>query len=384
MAETARRIRLGMVGGGQGAFIGAVHRMAARLDDQYELVAGALSSRREVAIASAAALGLAADRTYADFAEMARAEAARPDGIEAVAIVTPNDLHFAPAKAFLEAGIHVICDKPMTATLGEARALMSIRASRDAKFLLTHNYSGYPLVRQARELVRSGALGTLRLVQAEYAQDWLTTPLEREPGATGAQWRTDPSRAGAGGAIGDIGTHAYHLMRFVSGLETEALSAELTSFVPGRQLDDNVAILLRLAGGARGMLWASQVAVGNENGLRLRVYGDRAGLDWSQEDPNRLWFTRLGEPRQLFTRGGPVAGKPAPAMGLRVPSGHPEGYIEAFATLYTQFAAVIRGEGDVEAGLLPGIAEGVEGMEFITAAIASSGNDGRWTKLGQE
>jgi predicted dehydrogenase len=380
MANSRRRIRLGMVGGGQGAFIGAVHRMAARLDDDYEFVAGALSSRPAIAVASGLELGLAADRIYTDYRVMARSEAARPDGIEAVAIVTPNHLHFGPAKTFLEAGIHVICDKPLTATLADARALATIGLASRAHFLLTHNYTGYPLIRQARALVESGELGVIRVVQAEYAQDWLTEPVERTGAARGAEWRTDPDRSGAGGAIGDIGTHAYNLVRFVTGLTTEAVSADLVSFVPGRRLDDNVSILLRFAGGARGMLWASQVAVGNENGLRLRVYGDKAGLEWSQEDPNRMWFTRLHQPRQLLTRGGPV-GAPAAAMGLRISAGHPEGYLEAFATLYTQFAAVIRGDADARPDLLPSLADGLEGLEFIAAAVASSQRDGVWTSL---
>ena len=273
MAENgARKIRLGMVGGGTGAFIGYVHRIASRLDGDFELVAGALSSRPEVARDSGRNLGLAEDRIYTSYEEMARVEAARPDGIEAVSIVTPNNVHFGPAKAFLEAGIHVICDKPLTSTLEDARALAAIKPKKGAKFLLTHNYTGYPLVRQARELVKSGALGKIRVVQAEYPQDWLTNPVHNKQ----ADWRTDPKQSGAGGAIGDIGTHAYTLLRFVTGLKTEAVSADLTSFVKGRKLDDNVHIMLRFAGGARGMLWASQVAVGHENGLQLRVYGEKA------------------------------------------------------------------------------------------------------------
>jgi len=382
MSETgARRIRLGMVGGGRGAFIGYVHRIASRLDGDFELVAGALSSRPEIARQSGRDLGLAEDRIYTDFAAMAQAEAARPDGIEAVAIVTPNHLHFAPAKAFLEAGIHVICDKPLTSTLADARALAAIAQASKARFLLTHNYTGYPLVRQARELVANGALGAIRVVQVEYPQDWLTEPVERSGQAPGAEWRTDPARSGAGGAIGDIGTHAYNLARFVSGLELEALSADLTSFVPGRQLDDNVNIMLRFANGAKGMLWASQVAVGNENGLLLRVYGDKGGLEWRQDNPNQMWFSQFGQAKQLLTRGGAINGAPAAAMGVRVPSGHPEGYLEAFATLYQQFASVIRGEGEAYAGLLPSLADGVEGMAFIEAAVQSSRSDGRWARL---
>jgi predicted dehydrogenase len=382
MAENgSRRIRLGMVGGGTGAFIGYVHRVAARLDGDYELVAGALSSRPEVATESGRNLGLQPDRIYTSYEEMARKEAARPDGIEAVSIVTPNNVHYGPAKAFLEAGIHVICDKPLTSTLDDARKLLAIKPAKGAKFLLTHNYTGYPLVRQARELVRSGALGKIRVVQVEYPQDWLSTPAD--PGNKQAAWRTDPKRSGAGGAIGDIGTHAYNLARFVTGLKTDSVSADLQSFVKGRKVDDNVHILLRFVGGARGMLWASQVAPGNENGLQLRVYGEKAGLTWRQENPNQMWFTELGKPAQLLTRGGAISQPPAASMNVRIPGGHPEGYLEAFATLYSQFAEVIRGKGKDYVPLLPSLADGVEGVEFIAASIASSKANGKWTKFNE-
>jgi len=380
MAENgARPIRLGMVGGGTGAFIGYVHRIAARLDGDFELVAGALSSRPEVARESGKNLGLAEDRIYTSYEEMARAEAARPDGIEAVSIVTPNHMHVGPAKAFLEAGIHVICDKPLSNTLEDARALAAVKPAKGAKFLLTHNYTGYPLMRQARDLVKSGALGTIRVVQAEYPQDWLTEPTDEDNKQ--AAWRTDPARSGAGGAIGDIGTHAYNLARFVTGLKTEAVAADLTAFVPGRRVDDNVHIMLRFEGGARGMLWASQVAVGNENGLQLRVYGDKGGLEWRQDNPNQMWFTEFGKPKQLLTRGGAISGSAASAMNVRIPSGHPEGYLEAFATLYSQFAAVIRGQGGDYEDLLPTMADGVEGMQFIAASIKSSQANSQWVKL---
>ena len=374
MAENgAKRIRLGMVGGGTGAFIGYVHRIAARLDGDYELVAGALSSRPEVAKESGKTLGLADDRIYTSYEEMATAEAARPDGIQAVAIVTPNHMHFGPAKAFLEAGIHVICDKPITSTLEDARKLAEIKPKNGAKFLLTHNYTGYPLVRQAREL------GKIRVVQVEYPQDWLTEAAGDDNKQ--AAWRTDPARSGAGGCIGDIGTHAYNLARFVTGLKTDSVSADLTAFVPGRQLDDNVHIMLRFEGGAKGMLWASQVAVGNENGLLLRVYGEKGGLEWRQDNPNYMWFTEFGKPKQLLTRGGSISVPPAASMNVRIPSGHPEGYLEAFATLYSQFAAVIRGEGADYESLLPSMADGIEGMQFIVASVQSSQNDSKWTKL---
>jgi len=382
MAENgAPRIRLGMVGGGTGAFIGYVHRVAARIDGDYDLVAGALSSNPATALESGKNLGLAEDRIYTSYEEMAAKEYARKDGIQAVSIVTPNHVHFGPAKAFLEAGIHVICDKPLTSTLDDARALAAIKPKKGAKFLLTHNYTGYPLVRQARELVKSGALGKIRVVQVEYPQDWLTNAADA--GNKQAAWRTDPKRSGAGGAIGDIGTHAYNLARFVTGLKTEAVSAELTSFVKGRKLDDDVQIKLRFQGGAKGMLWASQVAVGNENGLQLRVYGEKAGLEWRQDNPNYMWFTEFGKPRQLLTRGGAISAPPAASMNVRIPGGHPEGYLEAFATLYSQFAQVIRGEGRDVAGLLPSLADGVEGMEFIMASVASSKADGKWTSLSE-
>ncbi|MBN9274464.1 MAG: Gfo/Idh/MocA family oxidoreductase, partial [Mesorhizobium sp.] len=317
--QQAGRIRLGMVGGGQGAFIGAVHRIAARIDDQFDLVAGALSSDPARAKASAAEIGIAPDRAYGSFEDMARAEAARPDGIEAVSIVTPNHMHAPAAKAFLAAGIHVICDKPITTTVDEARELVELVKTSGKVFVLTHNYTGYPMIRQARAMVAAGELGDIRVVQAEYPQDWLTERAELS-GSKQAEWRTDPKRSGAGGAIGDIGTHAYNLAAFVTGLETEAVLAQLSTFAPGRLLDDDVQILLRYKGGARGMLWASQVAVGNENELKLRVYGTSGGLEWTQADPNYLWFTRFGQPKQLYTRGG-NGQWPEAARVTRVPSG---------------------------------------------------------------
>ncbi len=378
------RIRLGMVGGGQGAFIGAVHRIAARLDDQFVLVAGALSSEPARAKASAAEIGIAPDRAYGSFEEMAKAEAARPDGIEAVAIVTPNNVHAPAAKAFLNAGIHVICDKPMTTTVAEARELVDLVEKTGKVFVLTHNYTGYPMVRQARAMVAAGELGDIRLVQAEYPQDWLTERAELS-GSKQAEWRTDPKRSGAGGAIGDIGTHAYNLAAFVSGLETDELLAQLTAFAPGRPLDDDVQILLRYKGGARGMLWASQVAVGNENGLKLRVYGTRGGLEWTQADPNYLWFTRFGEPKQLLTRAGAGAWPQAQRVS-RVPGGHPEGYLEGFATIYAEAARAIRaardgGRPDAEV-IYPTVEDGLAGMRFIEAAVASSKAGNVWTKVG--
>lgn len=383
------RIRLGMVGGGQGAFIGAVHRIAARIDGHFELVAGALSSDPERARASGVELALAPDRCYGTFEEMARMEAARPDGIEAVAIVTPNHVHFPAAKAFLEAGIHVICDKPVTSTLEDAEALARIAHQSGRLFVLTHNYTGYPMIRQARAMVTEGVLGDIRLVQAQYAQDWLSEKIE-EGGQKQASWRTDPARSGAGGAIGDIGTHAFNLACFASGLEVESLAADLDSFVEGRQLDDNAHILLRFAKkdgvrAAKGMLWASQVAPGNENALTLRIYGDKGGIEWAQENPNRLWYTPLNEPTRLITRGGPGAG-PAAAAVSRIPSGHPEGYLEGFATLYTEAADAIRqmrapGAPVPENLVLPTVEDGVAGLKFIMACVESSKRNAAWIRL---
>lgn len=382
--STSGRIRLGMVGGGQGAFIGAVHRIAARIDGQFELVAGALSSEPARARASAAELGIAAERSYGSFEEMARAEAARPDGIEAVSIVTPNHVHAPAACAFLEAGIHVICDKPMTTTVAEAERLVDLVESSGRLFVLTHNYTGYPMVRQARAMVAKGELGDVRVVQVEYPQDWLTDRAELS-GSKQAEWRTDPKRSGAGGCIGDIGTHAYNLAAFVTGLETEALLAQLTTFAPGRLLDDHVEIMLRYKGGARGLLWASQVAVGNENALKLRIYGSQGGLEWSQEDPNYLWFTRLGQPKQLLTRAG--AGAQAEAARVsRLPGGHPEGYLEGFATIYAEAARAIRaartGASPDAETIYPTVHDGLAGMRFIEAAVASSKAGNVWTRLG--
>ncbi|MGL4490435.1 MAG: Gfo/Idh/MocA family protein [Rhizobiaceae bacterium] len=377
------KIRLGMVGGGQGAFIGAVHRFAARLDGEYELVAGALSSDPARALASAKELGLDPSRSYGSFAEMAKAEAKRPDGIEAVAIVTPNHVHFPAAKAFLEAGIHVICDKPLTSNLADAKKLAAIANKSGKLFVLTHNYTGYPMVRQAREMVQKGVLGTIRLVQAEYPQDWLTEPLE-QTGQKQAAWRTDPKQSGAGGSTGDIGTHAYNLGCFVSGLELTELAADLDSFVEGRQLDDNGHIMLRYKGGAKGMIWCSQVAPGHENGLKVRVYGTKGGLEWVQADPNYLWYTPFGQPKQLITRGG-AGSNPSAARVTRIPPGHPEGYLEGFANIYTEAARAIRAVrkkgGKVPKDVVfPTVEDGVAGVAFVEACVKSSKKNGAWTK----
>ena len=379
-----RKIRLGMVGGGQGAFIGEVHRIASRIDDRYELVAGALSSDPQGSAASAAELGIAHDRAYADFHQMASAESEREDGIEVAVIVTPNYLHFGPARVMLQHGIHVICDKPLTAHLEEAEELAMLAKDSGCLFAVTYNYSGYPMVRQAREMIRSGELGAIRLVQVEYPQDWLATDIESD-GQKQAVWRTDPSQAGKGGSIGDIGTHAFHLAEFVSGLKVSSLLAELTSFGEGRKLDDNAQILLRYNNGARGSLWASQIAVGHENGLRLRIYGEKGGLEWFQEDPNKLNLSLLNMPKQILTRGGPGVGELA-NRSSRIPSGHPEGFLEGFANLYKDFSELViaRGNGDdtnIEDTLLPTVADGLRGVRFIETAVASSQAGGIWQDL---
>ncbi len=381
------RIRLGMVGGGQGAFIGDVHRIAARLDDRYQLVAGALSSDPARSAASAADVGIAADRSYDSFEQMAVAEAARDDGIEVVAIVTPNHLHFPVAVAMLNAGFHVICDKPLTSSLEEAEELAALVKSSGLVFAVTYNYSGYPMVRQAKQMVADGELGEIRLIQVEYAQDWLATNLEEQEQKQ-ALWRTDPTKAGSGGCIGDIGTHAFQLAEFISGLKTTELLADLTSFVGERKLDDNASILLRFNNGAKGSLWCSQIAAGNENTLRIRIYGDRAGLDWSQENPNYLSFTQLGESEQILSRGNASISS-STGFIARLPAGHPEGFLEAFANIYRDVADQLVAHGhnqhtDSDVLLVPGIDQGLRGMEFIDKAVQSNALGNKWQKFNNE
>ena len=372
------RIRLGMVGGGNDAFIGGVHRIASRIDDRYELVAGALSSTPAKAQASGEALGLA--RIYDDFKQMAIREARLKIGIEAVAIVTPNHMHYAAAREFLRRGIHVICDKPLTSTLADAKKLVKAAESSDALFVLTHNYTGYPMVRQAREMVAAGTIGKIRVVQVEYPQDWLTVQQDFKQ----AEWRTDPARSGLGGSTGDIGTHAHNLARFVTGLEVESLAADLDAFVPGRRVDDNGHVMLRFRGGAKGMLWCSQVAPGNENALRIRVYGETGGLEWAQEDPNYLWHTPFGEPKRLITRNGAGAGDAAARMS-RVPPGHPEGYLEGFANIYAEAADAIEahrsGAKPAADVTYPTVMDGLRGVEFIDACVRSSARNAAWVTL---
>lgn len=383
-ASVAKRVRLGMVGGGRDAFIGAVHRIAARLDDRFDLVAGALSSTAEKSLASGRDLGLAESRIYPDYATMAKREGRLKDGIDAVAIVTPNHMHYPVAKAFLRRGIHVICDKPLTATLAEAKKLAKEVEKSEALFILTHNYTAYPMIRQARAMIADGQLGDIRVVQVEYAQDWLAEDLESS-GHKQADWRTDPARSGAGGSTGDIGTHAYNLACFVTGLTVEALSADLSHFVEGRRVDDNAHLLLRFAGGARGMLWSSQVAVGNENGLRLRVFGTKGGLEWAQEEPNGLWYTPIGEPKRVLTRNG-AGSTPVSRALSRIPPGHPEGYLEGFANLYGEAADAIlaRKSGDpMPEGLaFPTVEDGVKGVAFVDACVRSSAKNAAWVTLG--
>jgi len=354
------RVKLGMIGGGNDAFIGGVHRIAARIDDRYELVAGALSSTAEKSQASGKAIGL--PRVYDDFKSMAESESKLDDGIEAVSIVTPNHVHFAAASEFLKRGIHVICDKPLTSTLEDAKALVKIAEDSNALFILTHNYTGYPMVRQAREMIANGAIGKVRVVQVEYPQDWLTTEQDFKQ----AEWRTDPKRSGAGGST------------------VESLAADLQSFVPGRQVDDNAHVMLRFNNGARGMLWSSQVAPGNENALRLRIYGENGGLEWAQEDPNYLWHTPFGEPKQLITRGGAGAGDAAARMS-RIPPGHPEGYLEGFANIYSEAAEAIvaaRTGGKAASEVLyPTVQDGLKGVQFVSACVKSSADNAAWTVL---
>ena len=374
----ADRIRLGMVGGGNDAFIGAVHRIAARIDDRFELVAGALSSTPEKSRASGEALGL--PRVYDDFKFMAIREARLKAGIEAVSIVTPNHVHYAAAREFLKRGIHVICDKPLTSTLPDARKLVKAAEASGAIFVLTHNYTGYPMVRQARQMVANGDIGRIRVVQVEYPQDWLSVEQDFKQ----AEWRTDPARSGVGGSTGDIGTHAFNLACFVTGLEVESLAADIQAFVPGRPVDDNAHVMLRFEGGARGMLWASQVAPGNENALRIRVYGESGGLEWAQEDPNYLWHTPFGEPKRLITRNGAGSGEASARMS-RIPPGHPEGYLEGFANIYSEAAAAIiaarTGEAPPADVIYPTVYDGLKGVQFVSACVTSSKRNAAWVKL---
>ena len=380
----SQRIKLGMVGGGQGAFIGEVHRIASRIDDRFELVAGAFSSNPDKSLASGKELGLSEDRNYSNFEEMAEKEFAREDKIDAVAIVTPNHMHHPISMSFMNRGFNVICDKPLAMNIKECEELVRTQKEKDVIFALTHNYTGYPMIRQARAMCEQGDLGNIRVIQAEYAQDWLTLDLENQPDSGGnkqASWRTDPLQSGNGGCIGDIGTHAYNLLRYITQLQPHQISAELTSFVPGRRLDDNAQISLRLIGGAKATIWSSQIAPGNENHLQIRVYGEKAGLEWCQEDPNYLYFTKYGSPKQKITRGGAGAILAANEIS-RVPPGHPEGYLEGFANIYSDVANALidkkNNEFDINKYHYPTVEDGLEGIRFIERSIASSNSDSSW------
>jgi len=374
-----RRLRAGIVGGGRGAFIGSVHRAAVELDGGAQVVAGAMSSHPDVARASAADWFL--ERSYDSYQEMASAEAAAADGIDFVTIATPNDLHFPVARTFLAAGIHVVCDKPLALSVDEGEELARIVAGGTTLFALTHNYTAYPAVRQAREMVRAGKLGELRKVMVEYSQDWLMQPLERH-GNRQAAWRTDPARAGPGGAVGDIGSHAQNLLEFVTGCEIESLCADLSSFVAGRQLDDDGNILVRLRGGAKGTLVCSQVACGEENRLSIRVYGSQAGLEWHQEEPNTLLYKAAGEPWARLRTGQRYMSESARQV-TRLPPGHPEGYLESFASLYRCFMQDVRRveSGQAPVRDYPGVEDGVRGLRFIAKAVASSRAGAVWMSL---
>jgi predicted dehydrogenase len=375
-------LRLGMVGGGPGAFIGPVHRIAAAMDGNFTLVAGAFASDPERSVAAGRALGLDAARCYPDYAAMAAQEAARPDGIEAVSIVTTNRTHHDIAVAFLQAGTDVICEKPVTATLAQARSLRDVVAQSGRVFVVTHNYSGYPMVREARARVAAGQIGPLRMVQVEYPQGWLAQRVELQ-GSKQASWRTDPVEAGAGGALGDIGTHAFQLACFVTGQIPQAVLADISAFANGRLLDDNACVLLRYPDGARGALWASQIAIGCLNGLRLRVFGETGSLDWSQEQPNELWIDRLDAPRQRIVPGGPDVGADA-VRATRLPAGHPEGFLEAFATIYADAARLIRARrtGTDASGVMPpGMQDGLLSLAFVEACVQSSGAGNIWIAL---
>ncbi|CAM3386428.1 Gfo/Idh/MocA family protein [Rhodothermus bifroesti] len=385
-----RKLRYGMVGGGPGAFIGAVHRKAAALDGEIELVAGAFSSDPEKSRQMGTVLHLDPRRVYRSYEEMAEKEAALPpeERIDFVAIVTPNHLHYPIAKTFIEAGFHVVCDKPLTTTLEEAEALCRLVAQHKVLFALTHNYSGYPMVKQARAMVQEGLLGEIRKIVVEYPQGWLATPLE-QTGQKQAAWRTDPKMAGAG-ALGDIGSHAEHLARYITGLELDRLCADVTTFVPGRKVEDDANLLVHYQNGARGILYASQVSVGEENNLRIRIYGEKAALEWHQEEPNYLYVRYPDRPEQVYKRGNDYLA-PAARRASRLPSGHPEAFIEAFANIYLNFARTLKahlaGEKPDPLDLdFPTVQDGARGVHFILTALESGRRrawvDARYTPPG--
>ena len=384
----SRKIRYGMVGGGRGAFIGALHRIAAAMDGQIELVCGAFSSDPQRSKDSGADFFLPANRCYGTYEEMIRAEAKLPLGerMDFMCIVTPNFMHFPPAKMALENGLHVLSDKPATFSLDEAKKLAAIVKKSGLLYGLTHNYTGYPLVKEARAMVAAGKLGKIRKVVVEYPQGWLATRLEASDQKQAA-WRTDPKRSGAAGCIGDIGTHAENLAEYITGLPISELAADLTAFVKGRKLDDDGNLLLRFKGGAKGVLHSSQISVGEENNLNIRVYGEKGGLEWHQNEPNTLLVKWLDQPTQIFRTGNGYLGKAA-ASATRTPPSHPEGYLEAFANVYRAFAGAVRARLDGKklakddpANDYPKIEDGVRGMAFIAAVVKSSKANAAWTKL---
>ena len=371
-------LRMAMVGGGPGAFIGPVHRMAAELDGRFRLVAGSFSRDASRNAEAGRMWGVRDDRIYGDHHQMIHAEAARPDGARLVAVVTSNDTHYAISAAALDAGLHVMSDKPATLNLAEARALAGKVAASGKVYGLTYVYTGYPMAREAREIVRRGDLGAIRKVVVEYAQGWLSRPIERD-GDRQAGWRADPAQAGVGGCIGDIGVHAFNMAEFVSGLRVERICADLSSMVPGRVLDDDCNMLLRFAGGARGVLIASQISAGARNGMTIKVYGEKGGLCWSHERPGELALDLLDAPSQILHAASGYLSAPARAR-VRIPTGHPEGFIEAFANLYADMADAIA-SGRTDPAPLPGIADGVRGMAFVERAVAASRDGEGWVSL---
>jgi len=383
--QPPRPLRYGMVGGGPGAFIGDVHRRAIALDPNTELVAGVFSRNQQASLVTARSLLLDQSRIYRDYQSMADEEAKRDDGIDFVVIVTPNVSHFEIAKAFLQAGIHVVCDKPLTTELADAESLGALVRDTGLLFAVTYTYTGYPIVKHARELVRSGALGAIRFVNAEYPQEWLAQRSEDEEGNRQAAWRTDPSQSGKSNCVGDIGTHIENMVSYVTGLEIERLSARLDSFVEGRTLDDNATIMVDYAGGARGLYWSSQIAIGRDNGLRVRVFGEKGSIEFFQEEPNHLTLSLIDAPTQIISRGRDALGTRGDGL-VRVPAGHPEGYFEAFANIYLTFTGALRkrlsGEKLDEADMdFPQVEDGIQGVRFVTRVVESNESDGSWTQF---
>jgi predicted dehydrogenase len=381
-----RKIRMGMVGGGQGSFIGAVHRMAANLDGHIELVCGAFSSNPETSKASGKALYLPESRVYGSFEEMILTEKTLPEGerMDFAAIVTPNHMHYAPAKLALENGFHVVCDKPLAFSIAEARTLVDLVEKTGLLFALTHNYTGYPMVKEARELIRTGKIGEIRKVVVEYPQGWLATHLEAS-GQKQADWRTDPARAGSSGCMGDIGTHAENLAEFITGLKIKELCADLTTFVEGRLLDDDGSVLLRFDNGAKGILYASQISIGEENNLRIRIYGEKGGLEWFQAEPNTLLVKWQDKPIEIYRTGHSYLTAQA-ADHTRIPNGHPEGYLEAFANIYRNFAFCVQARladrlPEAVYQDFPKVEDGLRGMLFIEALVKSNQSAAKWVTL---